>query len=62
MSQVIQLPKEKAIAVGEFLTNNVSRAVVYTLLHSQPLTRREIEKSPLTESMRRISLSALRRA
>jgi hypothetical protein len=58
MSQVIQLPKEKAIAVGEFLTNNVSRAVVYALLHSQPLTRREIEKSPLTESMRRLSLSA----
>ena len=58
MSQVIQLPKDKAIAVGEFLTNNVSRAVVYTLLHSQPLTRREIEKSPLTDSMRRISLSA----
>jgi|GEM_PF-1393331 len=58
MSQVTQLPKEKAVAVGEFLTNNVSRAVVYTLLHSQPLTRREIEKSPLTESMRRLSLSA----
>src|SRR5512136_2030974 len=58
MSQVVQLPKEKAIAVGEFLTNNVSRAVVYALLHSQPLTRREIEKSPLTESMRKLSLSA----
>ena len=58
MSQVVQLPKEKAIAVGEFLTNNVSRAVTYALLHSQPLTRREIEKSPLTESMRRLSLSA----
>ena len=58
MSQILQLPKEKGIAVGEFLTNNVSRAVVYTLLHSQPLTRREIEKSPLTESMRRLSLSA----
>ena len=58
MSQVVQLPKEKAVAVGEFLTNNVSRAVVYALLHSQPLTRREIEKSPLTESMRRLSLSA----
>ncbi len=58
MTQVIQLPKEKAIAVGEFLTNNVSRAAVYALLHSQPLTRREIEKSPLTESMRRLSLSA----
>ena len=58
MSQVVQLPKDKALAVGEFLTNNVSRAVVYTLLHSQPLTRREIEKSPLTDSMRRLSLSA----
>lgn len=58
MSQVLQLPKEKAVAVGEFLTNNVSRAVIYTLLHSQPMTRREIEKSPLTESMRRLSLSA----
>ncbi len=58
MSQVIQLQKEKAIAIGEFLTNNVSRAVVYALLHSQPLTRREIEKSPLTGSMRKLSLSA----
>jgi len=56
--QVLQLPKEKAIEIGEFLTNNVSRAVVYTLLHKQPLTRREIERSPLTDSMRRISLSA----
>jgi hypothetical protein len=56
--QVLPLQKEKAIEIGEFLTNNVSRAVVYTLLHRQPLTRREIEKSPLTESMRRLSLSA----
>lgn len=58
MSQVVQLSKEKAVAIGEFLTNNVSRAVVYALLHKQPLTRREIEKSPLTDSMRRLSLSA----
>ncbi len=50
--------KEKAVAIGEFLTNNVSRAIVYTLLHKQPLTRREIERSPLTDSMRRMSLSA----
>ena len=56
--QVLPVPKEKAIEIGEFLTNNVSRAVVYTLLHRQPLTRREIERSPLTESMRRLSLSA----
>lgn len=56
--QVLAIPKEKAIEIGEFLTNNVSRAVVYSLLHSQPLTRREIERSPLTESMRRMSLSA----
>ncbi len=56
--QVLPLQKEKAIEIGEFLTNNVSRAVVYTLLHKQPLTRKEIERSPLTESMRRLSLSA----
>lgn len=59
MSQhVAQLPKEKAADIGEFLTNNVSRAVVYALMHRQPMTRREIEKSPLTNSMRRMSLSA----
>lgn len=56
--QAIPLPKEKAVEIGEFLTNNVSRAVVYALMHKQPLTRREIERSPLTESMRRLSLSA----
>ena len=56
--QVLPLQKEKAIEIGEFLTNNVSRAVVYALLHKQPLTRKEIEKNPLTESMRRLSLSA----
>jgi len=56
--QVTPLQKEQAIDIGEFLTNNVSRAVVYALLHKQPLTRKEIEKSPLTESMRRLSLSA----
>src|SRR5512137_2686455 len=56
--QVTVLQKEKAIEIGEFLTNNVSRAVVYALLHKQPLTRKEIEKSPLTDSMRRLSLSA----
>ncbi|UCE92178.1 MAG: hypothetical protein JSV90_03335 [Methanobacteriota archaeon] len=59
MSQhVAQLPKQKAEDIGEFLTNNVSRAVVYALMHKQPMTRREIEKSPLTNSMRRLSLSA----
>ncbi|MBN1677781.1 MAG: hypothetical protein JW880_04510 [Candidatus Thermoplasmatota archaeon] len=58
MTQVLPLQKEKALEVGEFLTNNVSRAVVYALLHKQPLTRREIEKNPLTDSMRRLSLSA----
>lgn len=56
--QVLPLTKEKAIEIGEFLTNNVSRAVVYTLLHKQPLTRHEIERSPLTDTMRRFSLSA----
>jgi len=56
--QILPLPKEKATEIGEFLTNNVSRAVVYTLLHTQPLTRKEIERSPLTDSMRRLSLSA----
>jgi hypothetical protein len=56
--QVLPLQKEKAIEIGEFLSNNVSRAVVYTLLHKQPLTRKEIERSPLTDSMRRLSLSA----
>jgi len=56
--QVLPLPREKAIEIGEFLTNNVSRAVVYALLHKQPLTRKEIERSPLTDSMRRLSLSA----
>ncbi len=58
MTQVLPLQKEKALEAGEFLTNNVSRAVVYALLHKQPLTRREIEKNPLTDSMRRLSLSA----
>ena len=59
MSRYVEpVSKEKATAIGEFLTNNVSRAIVYTLLHKQPLTRREIEKSPLTDSMRRMSLSA----
>ncbi|OGS56913.1 MAG: hypothetical protein A3K60_01850 [Euryarchaeota archaeon RBG_19FT_COMBO_56_21] len=58
MPQVVSLPKEKAVEIGEFLTNNVSRAVVYALLHKQPLTRKEIERSPLTDSMRRLSLSA----
>ncbi|MCJ7464931.1 MAG: hypothetical protein MUO81_09365, partial [Thermoplasmata archaeon] len=56
--QVLPLQKEKAIEIGEFLSNNVSRAVVYTLLHKQPLTRKEIERNPLTDSMRRLSLSA----
>jgi hypothetical protein len=56
--QVVPLSNEKAIEIGEFLTNNVSRAVVFALLHRQPLTRREIEKDPLTDSMRRLSLSA----
>lgn len=55
---VAAIPKEKGIEIGEFLTNNVSRAAVYALLHKQPLTRREIERSPLTDSMRRLSLSA----
>ena len=56
--QILPLQKEKVIEVGEFLTNNVSRAVVYALLHKQPLTRKEIEKNPLMDSMRRLSLSA----
>ena len=56
--QVLPVQKQKAIEIGEFLTNNVSRAAVYALLHRQPLTRREIERSPMTDSMRRLSLSA----
>jgi hypothetical protein len=56
--QVLPVQKQKATEIGEFLTNNVSRAVVYALMHRQPLTRREIERSPMTESMRRLSLSA----
>lgn len=56
--QVVPVQKQKTIEIGEFLTNNVSRAVVYALLHKQPLTRREIERSPMTDSMRRLSLSA----
>ena len=52
------LSKEKSTEIGEFLTNNVSRAVVFALMYKQPLTRREIERSPLTDSMRRMSLSA----
>jgi hypothetical protein len=56
--QVLPIQKQKATQIGEFLTNNVSRAVVYALMHKQPLTRREIERSPLTDSMRRMSLSA----
>ena len=60
--QVVPIQKEKARQIGEFLTNNVSRAAVYALLHKQPLTRREIERSPLTDSMRRLSLSAQTRS
>jgi hypothetical protein len=56
--QVVPLSNERSIEIGEFLTNNVSRAVVYALLHRQPLTRREIERDPMTDSMRRLSLSA----
>lgn len=56
--QVVPLSNDKSVEIGEFLTNNVSRAVVFALLHKQPLTRREIERSPLTDSMRRLSLSA----
>jgi len=58
MQQIVPLSKDKSVEIGEFLTNNVSRAVVFALLHRQPMTRREIEKSPLTDSMRRLSLSA----
>ncbi len=60
--QVLPVQKQKAIEIGEFLTNNVSRAAVYALLHRQPLTRREIERSPMTDSMRRLSLSAQTRS
>jgi hypothetical protein len=60
--QVLPVQKQKATEIGEFLTNNVSRAAVYALLHKQPLTRREIERSPMTDSMRRFSLSAQTRS
>jgi hypothetical protein len=56
--QVLPLSKEKSIAIGEYLTNNVSRAVIFALMHRQPLTREEIEKSPFTDHMRRLSVSA----
>lgn len=46
--------------VGEYLTNSVSRSIVYTLLLSQPLTREEIEKSPVRASMRAISYRSSR--
>lgn len=42
-------------SIGEYLTNNVSRSIVYTLLISQPLRREEIEKSPMRASMREIT-------
>ena len=42
-------------SIGEYLTNNVSRSIVYTLLISQPLRREEIEKSPVRASMREIT-------
>lgn len=60
--QVLPVQKQKALEIGEFLTNNVSRAAVYALLHKQPLTRKEIERSPMTDSMRRLSLSAQTRS
>ena len=60
--QVLPVQKQKAVEIGEFLTNNVSRAAVYALLHKQPLTRKEIERSPMTDSMRRLSLSAQTRS
>lgn len=41
--------------INEYLTNNVSRSIVYALLLSQPLTRNEIERSPMRESMRSVS-------
>lgn len=56
--QVLPVAKDKATAIGEFLTNNVSRAVVYALMHKQPMTREEIERSPFTDHMRRLSVSA----
>jgi hypothetical protein len=43
------------LGVGEYLTNNVSRSIVYALLLQQPLTRDEIETSPVRATMRALS-------
>lgn len=44
----------EAADVGEYLTNNVSRSIIFALLLSQPLTRDEIERSSVRASMRAI--------
>jgi hypothetical protein len=43
------------LGIGEYLTNNVSRSIVYALLLQQPLTRDEIETSPVRATMRALS-------
>jgi len=45
-----------AQAIGEFLTNPVSRTLVYALLHRQPLTRRELEADPLRQHLLTLGL------
>jgi len=43
------------LGIGEYLTNNVSRSIVYALLLQQPLTRDEIETSPVRATMRALA-------
>jgi hypothetical protein len=43
------------LGIGEYLTNNVSRSIVYALLLQQPLTRDEIETSPVRATMRALT-------
>lgn len=43
------------MGIGEYLTNNVSRSIVYALLLQQPLTRDEIETSPVRAMMRALA-------
>lgn len=43
------------LGVGEYLTNNVSRSIIYALLLQQPLTREEIETSPVRATMRALA-------
>jgi hypothetical protein len=50
------------LGIGEYLTNNVSRSIVYALLLQQPLTRDEIETSPVRATMRALAYQGERTA